>query len=69
MSMSKRMLSIQLMTVLQPFTQEGIISAVKAGEIVKMYQNGDSSGIVELYYSGDVPMRMNNLICRLKQFI
>lgn len=69
MSMSKRMLSIQLMTSLQPFTQEGVISAVKAGEIVKKYQGGDISGVTELYYSGDIPMYMNNCLRRLEQFI
>ena len=67
--MSNRVKAPGLCKCLQALTQNGIISAAKAGECVKAYMNDDVSILVEIVNSKDTPVAMLPLMQPLRQFI
>ena len=67
--MSNAQKSLQLMRLLQPFTQTGVIKPVEAKEIVDSYQKGDSTKLKDLTNDPRVPMGFNGLCQKLAEFI
>ena len=67
--MSNKIMAPALCKVLQPLTQNGIINAQKAGECVRLFMNGDTSILLEIINSKELPVSVMPLVQPLKQFI
>ncbi len=67
--MSNRLKAPGLCKALQALTQNGIITAQKAGDCVVAYMNDDISILVEIINSKDTPVAMLPLVQPLKAFI
>ena len=66
--MSNRVKAPGLCKCLQALTQNGVISAKMAGECVKAYMNDDTSILVNIINSKDIPVAMLPLVQPLKDF-
>lgn len=67
--MSKKIMAPALCKALQPLTQNGIISAKKASECVRLYMNDDTSILLEIIRSKNTPVSMLSLVQPLKNFV
>lgn len=66
---STRIRAIELMKLLQPFTQGNILTPLEAENIVQEYISGNNKPIEDLACRPDIPVVFMNAIRRLLQFI
>ncbi len=60
---------MELLRLLQPFTQAGILMPAKAKKIVDEYVSGDTTELKNFVYSPDIPVAYNSVLKTLFQFI
>lgn len=65
----RRNQSLELLRLLQPFTQAGILMPAKAKKIVDEYVSGDTTELKNFVYSPDIPVAYNSVLKTLFQFI
>ena len=67
--MNRRIQSVQLMKLLQPFLQGGVLCAKNAKEIVDEYVSGNDAPLHNLITSPSLPMAYKNVAKQLNNFI
>ena len=67
--MNRRLRSMELLKLLQPFTQAGILSPADAKGIVDDFVKGEGKKLKSFIYSPDIPVAYNNVAAKLLQFI
>ncbi len=65
----RRAKSLELMNLLQPFTQSGVLKAVHAGNIVSEYMKGNNKPLQDFILDPDIPGSMIPLTQKIKNFI
>ena len=66
---STRIRAIELMKLLQPFTQGNILTPLEAENIVQEYISGNKKPIEDLACRPDIPVVFMNATQKLLQFI
>ena len=67
--MNRRIKSIELMQILQPFMQGNLLSAQNAGEIVSGYVAGNDEPLKSFVNNPALPMAFMTVTQQLKAFI
>ncbi|MBP3278167.1 MAG: hypothetical protein J6M44_04330 [Butyrivibrio sp.] len=67
--MNRRMESVKLMAVLQPFTQLGRITASDAKLIVDSYKEGNTERLKVFVNDPTMPNNLSPLLDKVKQYI
>ena len=66
--MNRRMESVKLMAVLQPFTQLGCLTASDVRDIVEDFKNGDTNKLRKFLNDPAMPKNLTPVIDRAKQY-
>lgn len=64
-----RMKSMELLKLLQPFTQTGILKGSEAQTIVGSYLKNDTEPLKRFLHSPSIPMTMESVVGNIEAFI
>lgn len=67
--MGNRFKSVELLRLLTPFTQMGVLEPERAQKIVKSYVSGDNSPLESFICSPEIPLGLIGITEKIKMFI